>query len=81
MRVAETLPVARQTYIVQVRLGPQSIVIGVVQPEADRAVKVRRRPRTTLYFKPDMTTPSVGEILRPRVGMLRVVVSDEYGNE
>ena len=62
VRVAETLPVTRQTYIVQVRLGPQSIVIGVVQPEAVRAVKVRRRPRTTLYFRPDMTTPSVGEI-------------------
>lgn len=58
----ETLPVARQTYIVQVRLGPQSIVIGVVQAEAVMAVKVRIKPRTTLYFRPDMTTPSVGEI-------------------
>ncbi|WP_133259390.1 hypothetical protein [Mycobacterium colombiense] len=58
----ETLPVARQAYIVQVRLGPQSIVIGVVQPEAVMAVKVRIKPRTTLYFRPDMTTPSVGEI-------------------
>lgn len=62
MRVIETLPVARQTYIVQVRLGPHSIVIGVVQPEAVMAVKVRIKPRTTLYFRPDMTTPSVGEI-------------------
>lgn len=60
--VIQTLPVARQTYIVQVRLGPQSIVIGVVQPEAVMAVKVRIKPRTTLYFRPDMTTPSVGEI-------------------
>lgn len=81
MRVAETLPAARQTYIVQVRLGPQSIVIGVVQPEAERAVKVRRRPRTTLYFRPDMTTPSVGEIRRPRVEILRCQLSYEYGNE
>ncbi|RAV09442.1 hypothetical protein DQP57_15015 [Mycobacterium colombiense] len=49
----------------QVRLGPQSMVIGVVQPEAVMAVKVRIRPRTTLYFRPDMTTPSVGEYLTP----------------
>ncbi|OBH43122.1 hypothetical protein [Mycobacterium mantenii] len=57
-----TLPVARQAYIVQVRLGPQSMVIGVVQPEAVMAVKVRSKPRTTLYFNPDMTTPFLGEI-------------------
>jgi hypothetical protein len=61
-RVIETLPIARQSYIVQVRFGPQSIVIGVVQPEAVMAVKVRIKPRTTLYFRPDMTTPSVGGI-------------------
>jgi len=53
---------AEQTYGVQVRVGPQSIVTGNVQPEAVMAVKVRIRPRTTLYFKPDITTPSVGEM-------------------
>lgn len=57
MLVVEILSAARQTYGMQVR-GVQSIVIGVVQPEAVMAVKVSIRPRTILYFKPDITTPS-----------------------
>lgn len=61
MLVVEILSAARRAYGTQTR-GVQSIVTGVVQPEAVMAVKVRIRPRTALYFKPDIATPSVGEM-------------------
>lgn len=60
-----TLP--GRPYIVQVRLGPQSIVIGVVQPDAAVAVQARRSARTSLYFRPDIATPSaeIPDVLCP----------------
>lgn len=78
--VSEVLPAARQHYGVQTKPGPQSMVSGIVQPEAVMAVKVRIRPRTTLYFNPDIVTPSVGEHLRPRIAILRVEFSGSYGD-
>lgn len=39
--------------------GVQSMVIGTMHPEVVNAVAARNKPRTTLYFKRDMTTPFV----------------------
>lgn len=50
-------PAATQSYGVQVRPGPQLIVTGNVHPDAVVAAKASTRPRTTLYFKRDMTAP------------------------
>lgn len=66
-------------YNVQVATGEQSTVRGRVQPEAVSAVKVRRRPRTTLYFNPDITTPFVGEFLRPRSVIVREYNAECHG--
>lgn len=35
------------------------MVIGTMHPEVVNAVAARNKPRTTLYFKRDMTTPFV----------------------
>lgn len=64
----------------QVRLGPQSIVNGTVQPEAAVAVNARTSPRTTLYFKRDMTTPvHERRMFRPRGVILRECNAECYG--
>jgi hypothetical protein len=54
-------PAAGQLYGVQeipVTVPVHVIEIGM-QPELANAVKPRTKPRTTLYFKRDMTTPFV----------------------
>lgn len=58
-RASSHLEPRTRSYGVQVMFGPQSMVNGTVQPEAPNAVAARTRPRTTLYFNRDMTTPFV----------------------
>ena len=52
-------------YYVQTNGGLQSIVSGVVQPDAVMAVTARTIQRTTLYLRRDITTPSVKETPTP----------------
>lgn len=67
---SESVPVAQpptaagQLYgeqVTPVAAVAQSMVSGIVQPELANAVAAKTRPRTTLYFKRDITTPSVKE--------------------
>lgn len=66
LAVASSVPVAQpptaagQLYgeqVTPVAAVAQSMVSGIVQPELANAVAARTSPRTTLYFKRDMTTP------------------------
>ncbi|MBZ4535342.1 hypothetical protein FVO80_11270 [Mycobacterium avium subsp. hominissuis] len=49
--------------------GVQSIVTGVVQAEVVMAVAARTMPRTSLYFKRDITTPFVEKECFAREGL------------
>jgi hypothetical protein len=62
----------------QTRGGLQVIVNGVVQPDVLMAVKAKTRQRTTLYLRPNMTTPSVAKS-KPRSVMLRGGCAETVG--
>ncbi|ETB21524.1 hypothetical protein [Mycobacterium avium] len=49
--------------------GVQSMVTGVVQAEVVMAVAARTMPRTSLYFKRDITTPFVEKECFAREGL------------
>lgn len=46
--------------------------VGIVHPELVNAVKAKTRPRTTLYFKRDITTPFVEEKCSAREALFYV---------
>lgn len=86
---SESVPVAQpptaagQLYgeqVTPVAAVAQSMVSGIVQPELANAVAARTSPRTTLYFKRDMTTPvHERRNVRPRGVILRECNAECYG--